>query len=266
MFDCHCISKSLRCLFFFACQDEAKSLSQVRHKLCGPKTDGTGLADPRSRAFSKLCETSSNENCPREMWEMSFLHFVGFFANKSSCHGLILQNFLNSTSHKYSPTWTLWHSQSSLSFEFSLFHNQKVAHLDFLFWCSQSSLSLSLNYTFTFPQHHTFVFPQPPTKNRPPGLSDAPKVHRGEVHSTCFSPSSPPPELKRKYWRKTFGLTFETGCDSCGTGIPFCQLSMPSTLCQKPLGKNIDMSRSKNSTKQFALLSMNDGAHQYAYL
>ena len=161
MFDCHCISKSLRCLFFFACQDEAKSLSQVRHKLCGPKTDGTGLADPRSRAFSKLCETSSNENCPREMWEMSFLHFMGFFANNSSCHGLILQNFLNSTSHKYSPTWTLWHSQSSLS--------------------------LSLNSTFTFPQ--------PPTKNRPPGLSDAPKVHRGEAHSTCFSPFSPPPEL-----------------------------------------------------------------------
>ena len=121
----------------------------------------------------------------------------------------------------------------------SLFYNlsQNVAHLD------------SLKFTFTFPQHPTFVFPQPPTKNRPPGLSDAPKVHRGEAHSTCFSPSSPPPELKRKYWRKTFGLTFETGCDSCGTGIPFCQLSMPSTLCQKPLGRNIDISRSKNSTK-----------------
>ena len=70
-----------------------------------------------------------------------------------------------------------------------------------------------------------------------PGLSDAPRVHRGGVNSTYPSPSSPPPEIEHQYFSsKLFGITFDNGCDSWGIGIPFSQHLMPSTVCQKPLG------------------------------
>ena len=74
-------------------------------------------------------------------------------------------------------------------------------------------------------------------KRNPPEPFYVPKVHRGEVQSTCFFLFFQPSDV----WKKSESeskkvVTCECGCDdNWGIGIPFCQHWMPSTWCQKPL-------------------------------
>ena len=75
-------------------------------------------------------------------------------------------------------------------------------------------------------------------KRNPPEPFYVPKVHRGEVQSTCFFLFSQPPDffLKKWKWKLKKVVTFECGCDdNWGIGIPFSQHWMPSTWCHKPL-------------------------------
>ena len=108
----------------------------MRHKLGGPKTDGARLADCENGSFSKLCETSFNETCPPEIWEISFLHLMGgeidFYRVMVWSHKMpqtdLPQNakpdLPQHTPIRFAPkwprkfrsqqgTWTLWCSQGS---------------------------------------------------------------------------------------------------------------------------------------------------------
>ena len=146
----------------------------MRHRLGGPKTDGTRLADCENGSFSQTVRNFFQRNLSSGNLRNFLSPSHGRGDRFLSCHGLMPQNVPNRFATKC----------------------QKI-------------------FTTTCPNQISHKMAPQIQFFQVPGLSDAPRVHRGGVNSTYPSPSSPPPEIEHQYFSsKLFGITFDNGCDS----------------------------------------------------